>query len=231
MPKRLARFAVLTFWLVLGVSGCTPPPASSVLTPTLGVVTVVIAPRSSPTSTVTIATTTPTAAPTSTRTAIPATATLTRTPPVTTLAPQATAPRPTLTHSPTALRTATNTRAAPTATPTSSIIYAPPVLYDPPDGRRFSAKSTILRWRTSHTLEPDEYFQASVWFEYLIEQAIIGTTREQFLPIDLQQGLFRNRLGTFFWSVRIMQIDNVPLSNPSQPFSFTQAEQPATPVP
>lgn len=125
---------------------------------------------------------------------------------------------------------ATETR-PPTGTPpppTSSIIYAAPVLFDPPDGRTFPARDTILRWRTDRDLKEDEVFEVFVWPEPNLNQPALGTTRDKIFPLNFRSWKYVGILGKFFWSVRIIRADGTDLSPRSQPFSFILLEPPPT---
>lgn len=107
-----------------------------------------------------------------------------------------------------------------------------PQLFDPPNGKTFSAFSTILRWRTDYELKSDEQF--IIWGGTEIKAlAKIGTTRDKIFPLDFMKWKFAGTLGVFFWDIHIEQLDGTRRSCDRQPFAFTLTlkEEPALPGP
>lgn len=119
--------------------------------------------------------------------------------------------------------------APPTATP--FVCVTAPVLFDPPDGRTFATKNTILRWRTDYALKPDEEFGVLAWMEGDAQPTLLTKTRDMTAPIDLLQWAFAGRFGKFLWNVRLQRTDGTVLSCPSPAFSFTLTGYPSGPVP
>lgn len=74
------------------------------------------------------------------------------------------------------------------ATPTPTLIpfrlhcLPSPQIFDPPEGKSFAAKNTILRWRSDYELKPDEVFDILMSNDG--KRISLGTTREKVLPVD-----------------------------------------------
>lgn len=111
-----------------------------------------------------------------------------------------------------------------TPTPTPTVVpvacIPPPALFDPPDGKSFSARNTILRWRTDYQLKPDEVFSVLVWPDGSSPTAI-GTTRDQTWPIDLLQWPYAGLMTKYQWTIRIERANKTVISCTNPPFAFS----------
>lgn len=117
-----------------------------------------------------------------------------------------------------------------------------PIVFDPPDGKSFSAKSTVFRWRSDYNLQTDEVFGVMVGIS---EKNLmkIGSTRDKTLDVDLTKWNFVGTFGKFLWLVRVEKSSGAVISCASQPFAFVlnpaaepqapaaQPQQPAAPTP
>jgi hypothetical protein len=211
--------SILLFLLAISVLAACTPVATPTPVPTQIPPTATVPSTAMPTQTPIVITATPGATPTPviiivTATPLPFTAT------------QA------LTLVPTSPQAFTATPSLPSPTPTSSIIYFAPTLLDPPTGRTFAAKNTILRWKEQE-LKGDEVFDVLVWPEGGTEQTSIGTTRERIFPIDFISWKYSGTFKKFYWTIQIKRTDGTYLSGASQPFWFelTGWPEPPTPVP
>lgn len=152
---------------------------------------------------------------------------------------------PTPTHTPTP--TPTPTRAWPTWTPkpreTATSTPAPtptvpaaaaPKLLEPADGSPFNGEQASFRlsWLSSHTLEPDEYYEvrvrylqdgAEVFIPYRVQQTHWWVDKSLYLKADQETGR------TYHWSVLLVlrkvaedgSVTFVPMSPVSDEWSFT----------
>jgi hypothetical protein len=109
----------------------------------------------------------------------------------------------------------------PSSTPTLVPCLPPPGLFDPPDGKSFAAKNTILRWRSDHVLKPDEEYGVLASMEGDAQPTLLTKTRDMTAPLDLLQWAFAGRFGKFSWNVRLQRTDGTVLSCSSPAFSFT----------
>jgi len=147
---------------------------------------------------------------------------------------------PTLTLTPMVALTSTNAltpTTAPTSTPkpqntpTQVACVPAPTPFDPPDGKVFYAKSTILRWRSDYALKDGETFDVLVWPDGYNDQPSIGVTNDKTMSIDFATWQYNGILGKFYWTVRIKLATGAYLSCPSQPFAFTLTPPPPPPSP
>jgi hypothetical protein len=121
---------------------------------------------------------------------------------------------------------------APGESPSSDQTYPAPILLEPLDGTGLQRKA-LLRWSSSHELNPDEVFDILVWHESMPQPAGIGTAIEQQVVVDFRIWLYQQYSGRFFWTIRIKRVDGVYLSPESPPFSFyvNESPPPAAPPP
>jgi RNA polymerase subunit RPABC4/transcription elongation factor Spt4 len=178
---------------------------------------------------------TPSVTPRPTRTPTPSpvpsltpTATLTPTPTDT--------PAPTSTHtpSPTATRPRpTATPTVPTATPTPLPTAAPPTLISPEDGSTFRGPNAAigLTWRSSHTLQADEYYLVTLRYSHNgaeVRLPVYVRTSEWFVDDALHLEADQETGRLYRWSVRLVRLrsgsgadaEYEMLSPPSEELTF-----------
>lgn len=112
----------------------------------------------------------------------------------------------------------------PSGTPTLDriILYNPPTLQDPPDGR-ILRNNTILRWSSEHSLAPDEVFDVLVWRDGSESKTSLGRTRDKIFPIDFR--LWGQAPGKYLWTVQIVQLNGIVLTETLPPRSFILTDE------
>ena len=80
---------------------------------------------------------------------------------------------------------------------------APPILFDPPDGKNFAARNTIFRWKPGYDLKPGEVYDILVSTDGGKTFKSIGTTADTILPIDFLKWDFAGVTTNFSWTVRV----------------------------
>jgi hypothetical protein len=144
-------------------------------------------------------------------------------------------PTPTSTPNPTATPTPTAfalSQALLPANPPACV--PPPVLFDPTDGKSFSARNMVLRWRSDYALKPGEEFEILISPEGAPEMTWLGTTTEKMLALDLMRWKYAGWFTKFNVLLRIKGSDARYLDCASKPVSFVLndpavGEQPARP--
>lgn len=112
---------------------------------------------------------------------------------------------------------------------------APPIMFDPPDGKTFAAINTVFRWKPGCELGSDLVYDVLVSTDGGKTSTSIGTTGDTILPIDFLKWNFAGFTGNFSWTVRIRDASGKYVSCESQWFVMTLTDirggPPGVPVP
>lgn len=101
---------------------------------------------------------------------------------------------------------------------------APPVLFDPPDGKSFAAQNTVFRWKPGCELQSDQVYDILVSTDGGKTSTSVGTTWDTNLPIDFLKWSLAGMTGNFSWTVRIRDASGKYVSCESKWFAMTLTE-------